>query len=112
MAEIGVITNDRNPPGVDVDLWRKVIAANPCLRHPPTRTIVNPFTGAPASHSPPDTDAEILINEVPVGAITVSLADSHELSVWAADDHHEAVELVARAVAQELDATYAPFRDS
>jgi hypothetical protein len=112
MAEIGIITFDPNPPGIDLDRWRKIVTANPCLRHPPMRTIVNPFTGTPTTHTPLDTDAEVLVGDVPVGAITVSLADDFELSVWAADGHHADAELIAVAIAQDLGATYTPFHDS
>jgi hypothetical protein len=110
MAQIGFITCEPNPPGVDLDLWRRIVAATPYLRRPPPRNIINPFTGQPAVHTPPDTDAQILVDNFAIGAISESLAGDHDLDVWASDETRDEVERVAVAVAAELGGKYVSFR--
>jgi hypothetical protein len=112
VAQIGVITREPNPPGIDLELWRRIIVATPYLRRPGPRDIINPFTGKPAVHTPPDTDAEIIVAAAPIGAIATSLADPCELDVWAPDDTHDDVERVAIAIAAELGGIYISFRES
>ena len=109
MALVGVIRRNPNPPGVDLQQWRNILAADPRLKRPLTRDIVNPFTGLPAVHVPPDTDATIHEHESSIGAITVADSDPGELDVWAADGHHNDVHVIARTIAAELGAVYEPL---
>ena len=106
MALVGVISREPNPPGVDLDQWRRIVATDRRLRRPPERNITNPFTGKPAVHVPPDTDAVIVVDESAIGAITVSDADDGELDVWSADGHREVAQAVAIAIAVELGGRY------
>ena len=109
MALIGVIGPEQDSAGVDLDRWRRLIAADPRLERSPPRDIVNPFTGKPTVVVPPDTAATIVLDAVQVGAITVSDSDAIELSVWAADEHHDQVHEVAAAIAAQLDGHYVPL---
>jgi len=106
MAMIGVITGESSPPGIDLAHWRRIAASDPRFQRPPPRDIINPFTGKPAIHLPLDTDANILLDTVTVGAIGVDDDDRCELAVWATDGNHEIVEAVARSVATELGGKY------
>lgn len=106
MALIGVISRKPNPPGVDLDRWRKIVASDPRLERPSPRDIINPFTGKPAVHVPPDTEATISLGASPVGAISVSNSEDGELDVWAADGRRDDAETVATAIAGELGGQY------
>lgn len=107
MAEVGIITCEPNPPGIDLERMRKLAASKPTLlRRSRPREVINPFTRAPVLHEPADTDFEIVADGVVIGAISVSLDDDNELTVWAPDEHVLAAELVAAAIADELGATY------
>lgn len=110
MALIGVISREPNPPGVDLDQWRRIVAKDPRLKRPAERDIINPFTGKPMVHVPPDTDATILVDDSPIGAISVSDAEDAELDVWSTDGHRESAEAVATAIAAELGGQYTPIR--
>jgi hypothetical protein len=109
VAHIGFISREPNPPGVDLDRWRRLAASDSRLRRPPPRDIVNPFTGKPAVHVPPDTDATIYIDDMPVGAISKSNSDEGELDVWGAGSRDNDVEAIARAIAAELGGQYTSF---
>jgi hypothetical protein len=109
MALIGVITREPNPPGVDLDHWRRLVANHPRLRRPPPREILNPFTGKPAVHVPPDTDATIYLDTSPVGAISVSDSSDGELVVWGPEVGFDDVETIASAIAAELGGRYTSF---
>jgi hypothetical protein len=106
MALIGVISCQTSPRGIDLDRWRTIAATDPRFHRPPARDIINPFTGKPTTHVSPDTDANILLDAVPVGAIAVAEEEQCELTVWAAEGRHEMVEAVARSVATELGGKY------
>jgi len=109
MALIGVITCDPNPPGVDLDRWRRIVVENSQLRREPPRDVINPFTGKPAAHIPLDTDGQICIDGSVVGAIGISLSGEGDLDVWSGDDDRVKVESIARAVAVELGGIYTPL---
>jgi hypothetical protein len=109
VAQIGVISRGSNVLGVDLDLWCQIVAVTPQLRRPPSRDIVNPFTGKPAVHTPADTDAEVVVADVPIGAIATSVSGDRELDVWARDDCRDEVERIAIAIAAKLGATYTPL---
>lgn len=106
MAQIGIITREPNSRAVDLDRWRQIVASNPGLRRPTPRRIINPFKGSPAVHTPSDTDAEIIVDDIPAGAICRSLADDHELDVWARDETRQEVERIATDIAAQLGARY------
>ena len=109
MALIGVISREANVAGVDLEQWRRMVVTDPRLKRPPARDIVNPFTGKPAVLVPPDTEAAIVLDTVPVGSISVSDSDERELAVWAADGHRDDVQAVAATIAGQLGGQYIPI---
>jgi hypothetical protein len=109
---IGYIKKHPNPPGIDMDCWRRIVREDPRLERPETRPIINPFTGKPTTHIPPDTDANVIVNGQSLGAISVGISDDRSLDVWAPEDRLYEMEKIAREVAGRLGGRYVSFEES
>jgi hypothetical protein len=103
MDFLGSIKAQADPPGIDLERWRAVIASHRNLAAVEPVVGVNPFTKGPFTYRPHPGDAPVVVGGKKVGEMTWPLDGSHEVDVWGEDS---AVEDIARDVAGALGASY------
>jgi hypothetical protein len=103
MDFLGSIKTQADPPGIDLERWRAVIASHRNLAAVEPVVGVNPFTKEPLTYRPHPGSARVVVGGKEVGSMSWALDGAHEIDVWG---EASAVDDIARDVAGELGASH------
>jgi hypothetical protein len=104
---LGAIIATPDPPGVDLERWKQVIAGHPNLAPVSPRVGINPFTKGPFTYRPHPGTAWVVVDGEEVGMMSWAEDGTNQITVWgdsgAADD-------IAVGVAGQLGGEYQRHR--
>ena len=99
----GTITKIPDPPGVDFDRWRQVIAAHPNLQPVAPKMGLNPFTKEPLLYRPHPGTTWVMVAGSQVGMMSWAEDGTNKIAV---DGDSDAVDQIAMQVAAQLGGSY------
>ena len=107
MEFLGDIVATPDPPGVDLERWKQVIAEHPNLAAVPPRIGINPFTRGPHTYYPHPGTAWVRVEGEDVGMMGWAEDGTNQITVWG---RAGAVDGIAAGVAAQLGGEYRRHR--
>jgi hypothetical protein len=103
MNFLGTVTAHPDPPGIDLERWRQLIAAHPSLEPVAPKLGVNPFTREPFTYSSHPGTAWVVIGGRQAGMMSWAEDGTNQIAVWGESD---AIDEIATQVAVQLGGAY------